>query len=345
MQKYSVETTARVDILELRLNIDGLPLFKSSKTCLWPILCSTNLKPTDVFPVAITCGNSKPCDLEFLCDTVKEILKLEKESLWYQGRHIAVQISGIICDAPAKAFVKSIKNFSGYYGCDRCIQKGQWLGHMTFQQVDNLQLRTDMSFRQRQQEEHHNREQETPLCQLNIDMVTGFPIDYMHQAYLGVMKKLVLTWMRGPKETRMSAGHITIISNKIENLRNSIPNVFARRPRGLNEIDRWKATEYRQLMLYTGKIVLKGLLKQELYDNFMCFSTAMCILVQPSLTRKHWQYARDLLKFFVSQCRELYGEGFLVYNVHQLLHIADVANSLRVWMSAVHLHLKTSTKN
>ncbi|KAI2645646.1 hypothetical protein H4Q32_029608 [Labeo rohita] len=162
---------------------------------------------------------------------------------------------------------------------------------------------------QRQQEGHHNGEQETPLCQLNINMVTAFPIDYLHQACLGVMKKLVLTWMRGPKETRMSAGHINIVSSKIENPQNSIPNVFARRPRGLDEIDRWKATEYRQLMLYTGKTVLKGLLKQELYDNFLCFSTAMCILVQPSLTRKHWEYARDLLKFFVLQCRELYGEG------------------------------------
>lgn len=115
------------------------------------------------------------------------------------------------------------------------------------------------------------------------------------------------------------------LSNKLENLRKSIPSVFARRPRGLSEIDRWKATEYRQLMLYTGKIVFRGILKQELYNNFMCFSTAMCILVNPGLTRKHWQYARDLMKYFVLQCRELYGEGFLVYNVHQMLHIADVA--------------------
>lgn len=82
-------------------------------------------------------------------------------------------------------------------------------------------------------------------------------------------------------------------------------------------------------MLYTGKTVLQGLLKQELYDNFMCFSTAMCILVHPELTRKHWQYASNLLKFFVQQCRELYGESFLVYNVHQMLHIADVAEQFK----------------
>lgn len=54
-----------------------------------------------------------------------------RKMVWYQGRHITGQISCIICDAPAKAFVKSIKQFSGYYGCDKCIQKGQWLGHMT----------------------------------------------------------------------------------------------------------------------------------------------------------------------------------------------------------------------
>lgn len=48
IQKYPVETTEKMHTLELRLNIDGLPLFKSSKTCFWSVLCSTNLKLTNV---------------------------------------------------------------------------------------------------------------------------------------------------------------------------------------------------------------------------------------------------------------------------------------------------------
>lgn len=34
-------------------------------------------------------------------------------------RLIFVQISSVICDAPARAFVKAVKSHTGYSGCDK----------------------------------------------------------------------------------------------------------------------------------------------------------------------------------------------------------------------------------
>jgi hypothetical protein len=69
--RYPKTMTDNVTILEISLNIDGLPLFKSSSKTLWPILCGMmNVEPVAVFPVALTYGTSKPTDLEFLQDTM-----------------------------------------------------------------------------------------------------------------------------------------------------------------------------------------------------------------------------------------------------------------------------------
>ncbi|KAI7795618.1 transposase domain-containing protein [Triplophysa rosa] len=125
----------------------------------------------------------------------------------------------------------------------------------------------------------------------------------------------------------MSSGDVTRVSERLVALKKSIPDCFARKPRGLQEIERWKATEFRQFALYTGKIVLKGALQGHLYEHFLCFSTALCILVNPDLTKSQGLYADQLLKYFVEKGRELYGETFLVYNVHSLLHLSEDAQN------------------
>ncbi len=159
----------------------------------------------------------------------------------------------------------------------------------------------------------------SPFSNLQIDMVKSFPADYMHQCCLGVMRKLLLLWSRGKSGHRLSPAQLREVNQRLRNLRCDIPHVFARKPCSLEELERWKATEFRQFMLYTGKVVLQGILPETLYSHFMAFSVAMCILVSPHLTQTYDMYAHELLTYFVEQCRHKYGEEFLVYNVHSLL--------------------------
>lgn len=153
-------------------------------------------------------------------------------------------------------------------------------------------------------------------------MVDQFPIDYMHQLCLGVMRKLLLIWIKGNRDVRISSRHVVEISERLINLKPAIPSKFARKPRGLNELERWKATEFRQLLLYTGQLVLKGIIRQELYVHFLSLAIASRILVSPTLVNTHWEYASELLVYFVEQGQVLYGKEFLVYNVHSMIHLA-----------------------
>ena len=145
----------------------------------------------------------------------------------------------------------------------------------------------------------------------------------MHQLCLGVMKKLILAWMRGQKDVRISAQQVDQISTRLINLKKCIPKCFSRKPRALAEVDRWKATEFCQFLLYTGKVVVKGNLPAPFYNHFLVLSVASSILACPALAKIHLPYASELMKYFVAKAGELYGSEFLVYNVHSLIHLVD----------------------
>ena len=323
-QKYPESVRSQITTIPLSLNVDGMPLFNSSKLSMWPVLCSIQLEPVTVFPLSITCGN-KPSDLAFLEDNIAELKNVIANGLVIDSCHYNIEIKCIMCDAPAKALVKAVKQFSGYYGCDRCEQTGQWMGKITYPEIRNLPLRTDDSFRRQRQEEHHKGV--TPMLQLPIDMIKQFPIDYMHQVCLGVMRRLMMTWFRGPLRPgyRLPNEQRERVDGKLIGLRSAIPSEFARKPRSVTELEHWKATEYRQFLLYTGHHALQDVLDQKYYDHFLALSVACTIMISPQLVQEFLDLARQLVEYFVDAARVLYGDGFLVYNVHSLLHLPDDA--------------------
>ena len=246
-----------------------------------------------------------------------------EHGIQYGGKRLSVSLRCVVCDAPARALVRGTKLYSGYFGCDKCCQKGRWASRVIYADIVGFELRTNFSFRNESNEErHHSR---SPFCELPIDMVKRFQIDYMYQVCLGVMKKLLLLWTRGKREVRISAGQVNEISHKLVELKEFIPSKFARKPRGLDEIDRWKATEFSQFLLYTAKIALRGTLRDDLYSHFLCLSVAISILVCPNLSQVHRGYAGNLLTYFVQQGSFLYtGKNFwctmcTVYFSRQLL--------------------------
>ncbi len=319
LNRYPYDYARDIIEIEISLNVDGLPLFKSTGKCFWPVLCTVHLKPASTFPLAIALTEAKPKSLDFIKVISDELSMILMNGFSWGETTVNVRLKCITCDAPAKAMLKCIKQFSGYYGCDKCTQKGNWKGRMTYQQVHDRILRDDVSFREQHQPEHHHENTVSPFSNLQIDMVKSFPADYMHQCCLGVMRKLLLLWSRGKSGHRLSPAQLREVNQRLRNLRCDIPHVFARKPCSLEELERWKVTEFRQFMLYTGKVVLQGILPETLYSHFMAFSVAMCILVSPHLTQTYDMYAHELLTYFVEQCRHKYGEEFLVYNVHSLL--------------------------
>jgi hypothetical protein len=64
--------------------------------------------------------------------------------------------------------------------------------------------------------------------------------------------------------SRLCAGSVQLLSDKLLKLNNCIPVEFASKPRSVSEVDRSKATKFCQFLLYTGLVVLPGVLSHTL---------------------------------------------------------------------------------
>jgi len=318
-----------LDQMELQISVDGIPLFKSSSVSLWPILCLVkNIPFKSPFVVGMFSGKEKPGSAsEFLASFVEEACMLIKNGLTVDQHTIKITIHSFVCDAPARAFIKGIKSHSGYSSCEKCTVRGEYhTNKVIFPSVD-CPLRTDESFDAMADEDHHIGA--CPLRPLPLGYVTQFGLDYMHLACLGVMRRLIMYWKGpyGPLQVRLGRKMIGDLSSRLLHVAQWVPVEFARRPRSIDEVLRWKATEFREFMLYSGLLVLRDILSDELYNHFMLLCVSLRILVSRQLSAQYCDYANELLVKFVSDAQVLYGNDILVYNVHCLVHlVSDVKN-------------------
>lgn len=136
------------------------------------------------------------------------------------------------------------------------------------------------------------------------------------------MKRLIERWISplAPSTVRLSAQSVRDLSARLVDLGPFLPSEFSRKPRSLSELSRFKATEFRSFLLYLGPSVLRGILNDAAYKNFLLFHVSIWILINPSLLHLS-SYARDYLVSFVKHCIEIYGGDFVSYNVHNLIHL------------------------
>ncbi|KAI9565039.1 hypothetical protein GHT06_008784 [Daphnia sinensis] len=252
------------DTLNILFNIDGLPLSNSSSSEFWPILFKVQ-GLEDVLIAGIYHGNKKPEDVNiFLRDFCDDIAKLKENGMHFLGKLIRISLWGLSSDSPATTFALCIKSHNAYFGCRKCTTKGCWVqntvrhhsepktgGRVTCPELD-APLRTDFSFRQRLQPEHHDKNGRKSILENVLkDAVNDVVIDYMHLVCIGVHKKQLEEWICGTLDkSKLPKQVIQAMSSYRVGLIPYIPSDFVRKPRPMEDLPRWKATELRLDLLY-----------------------------------------------------------------------------------------------
>jgi len=311
--------------IEILFNIDGLPVTKSGSSELWPIL-GLIYKTNHVFLIGLYHGNKKPCDtFAFLENFVVEASNLTHSGITYLGKTYSFSIKGFCADAPAKAMVLNIKYHTGYSSCTKCNIVGDYSERRVCFTEYIGRKRSDKSFVDHEDEDYHQGT--SPLENIpRLGLVSQVPLDYQHLVCLGIVKKLLLMWNFGDLRVRIPFRNVQLISSALIHLvKNHVPIEFQRKPRSLNYVKKWKATEYRQLLLYSGPFILKNILSNEVYENFITLHVAISILCSKRYCyQKKWlNYAQNLIECFVKQYGIIYGKHNISYNIHGLLHLVD----------------------
>lgn len=331
---YSLRHKAPIDI-NLNISIDGLPVSKSSNAQFWPILVNCNESYIDPLVVGIYYGLSKPLDANiYLSLFVKEMKQILSSDFSIDGKLIKIKIRSFICDAPARAFIKGIVGHNGYFACERCLVEGEYFtscGHVCLKDMNSV-ARTDRSFRNKEQEEHHKFV--TIIEELPIDIIKCFPLDYLHLILLGIMKRLLKIWLKGSANfgVKFSARDIKLISDRLDTAKHNQPHDINRAIRGLDSIHFWKATEFRTFLLKTGPVVLQDILPLEAFNHFLTLHCAVTICCTRNLLI-YKEIARELFKEFCIRYTEIYGEDSITYNIHSLIHVIDDIENFGVFDS------------
>lgn len=216
-------------------------------------------------------------------------------------------------------------NHNHKYGCQKCATRGIYFKktfRMSFPHIDDVQ-RTDESFRERFQEEHHQQYsilEELPGLDMIKDFITS---DSLHLLDLGLMKKTLTIWITDTKfEYKFSNADLNAINEKLSVCANILPSEIHRSVRNLKYLSDWKGVEFRSFLLYLGITVLKDILHESLYQHFLLLLCAVTICSSDTY-KAYVSLAKTLFEHYINQFIELYGEDRISSNVHNLCHIAD----------------------
>lgn len=242
------------------------------------------------------------------------------------------------CDAAARPRLKNSIQFNGKFGCDWCLHPGEMLEKGAgMVRVYPFGVPEPEPRTQDKWEDDATAANSTPVngvrgpCQLLFlplfNIVKGFVPDYMHCVLLGVVRQWATLWF-DPQYNQcpwyLGRQTQTLDSRLLEM---KPPREISRAPRSLSERKFWKATEWKNFLLYYSLFVLMGVLPTKFYQHWCLLCFSLHILLQPRVPKHLIEKADLMLKKFVIYAETLYGKQHVSFNVDQLTHLASSVHS------------------
>lgn len=264
--------------IEIDFSTDGAQIHNSGTTQFWPIQYRI-FNSIDKRPViaGVFKGKEKPSNaFAFFEQFVQEILDIRKEvGILVRNRRLPLNIRCFIADAPARAFALQHYGHTSSNACSKCKIEGHrseetstFGGTMVFPGIRHP-LRTDEEYHNMIDEDHHKGP--SPLDPV-LGLVKQVPFEPMHLVYIGNIKKILHTHIHGKYgRLKLNKKKLDILDSRMITLQLHCPTEFNRRPNKLSMLHYFKATEYRQFLLYTARLCCKVFSMKNFMNILFCY--------------------------------------------------------------------------
>ncbi|XP_049273652.1 uncharacterized protein LOC125759283 [Rhipicephalus sanguineus] len=232
----------------------------------------------------------------FLTKFVEEVNSTEAVRWQYKG-NLHASKPHVLCvsvDAPARASVQNMVTFNGYFGCTWCLMRGEHKeGSLRYTMGLPAEARTtsrvkeDMKLTATVKDTVNGLKGPTALMNLKgLDLVNGYSVEYMHCVLQGVSRQLTETILSSSNSGQRfySGAPSTLTEIDVRLLSIKPPHCITRLPRSIQERSHWKASEWRQWLLFYSLPCLAGILHQDYWRHLAKLSDGVHILLQEELT-------------------------------------------------------------
>lgn len=329
--------------ISLQWNADGVQTFKSSKVSMCPLQVSINelnyrVRKENILLVGIWAATEKPDLNLFLKPFIDELKDLHANGFECLPPNfdepITIKVHTILApvDSVERCALQNIHQFNGRYGCSLCLNPGEHVpvgnGYTRVYRGEEGIKRTKSQHRRdaikaEREDTIVNGVKGVSLLMLLpiFNIIRSFPPEYMHSVLLGVVKLFLSTWF-DPKNCR-KPWYIGTKSQILDNRLSKIlpPCEITRTPQSVNNISQWKASEFKNFLIYYSLPCLKNLLPSVFYKHWSLLVYAIYVFDSDKIETEAYKNATRAIKKFVSDTEILYGMELMKFNVHLLLHI------------------------
>ena len=243
---------------------------------------------TSVFVVGFYVGKGKPDDISsFLSELINEFRQLSpsnSDTACIQGRCLTASLRCIIADGPMRSYLKRTKGHSGYWPCDRCIQKGEIINRAILLRSVNAPRRTDANFLTYHKgslygDEHLKDIRDvSPFVKMDFSMVTGFIIEPMHTGIEGAFSWRFEGFILVPEEGKLSSAKIEEADRRIKFFHLCRPFGFDRYIGKLSTCKNYKIHVKRNILYYLLFPLFQGILDETNLEHIMLLQYGMLLL-------------------------------------------------------------------